>query len=165
MRLLVSIFQQSNDRASNILPSSNHVTFITWFNSITCDPCDPCYVRVSMKWGWPFFSCRAVSTSTPVSVTSKVCSNWEERFPSCRREDINYEVTCNMTSHLSRETWNDLAIKMRKISRRTIMEFHYLSNSSPVIWPEGVPPETLVNHRLYCETVSWFHYTNSSVFW
>ena len=143
-------------------------------------PCDPCYVKVSMKWGCPFFSCRAVSTSTPVSVTSKVCSNWEERFPSCRREDINYEITCTMTSHLSRETWpeylklgreklvirrcikNDLA--MRKISRRTIMEFHYLGNSSPVIWPEGVPPETLVNHRLYCETVSWFHYTNSSVF-
>lgn len=37
------------------------------------------------KWARPLSSGRRVRISQPVSVTSSVCSNWAERFPSYRK--------------------------------------------------------------------------------
>lgn len=63
---------------------------------VACDPAGvgrPCQVQSSAcpggsayiwlrKWARPLSSIRRVRISQPVSVTSRVCSNWAERFPS-----------------------------------------------------------------------------------
>ena len=41
------------------------------------------YNQESIKYGVCLLPGRAVSTSTPVSVTIIVCSNWADSFPSC----------------------------------------------------------------------------------
>ena len=41
------------------------------------------YNQESIKYGVCLLPGRAVSTSTPVSVTIMVCSNWADSFPSC----------------------------------------------------------------------------------
>ena len=47
------------------------------------------------KWALPLSSGLIVRISHPVFVTSKVCSNWAERFPSCNEPEASLNTKKN----------------------------------------------------------------------
>ena len=94
------------------------------------------YQDASIKCGVCNFPGRAVNTSTPVSVTTMVCSNWADSFPSWT---IRLLQTFNISSH------------------------PHLSDAGPVVWPGLVAPHALVDHWLDGEAVAGLHHAHSLV--
>lgn len=110
----------------------------------------------SIKWGWPSFSRLLVSTSQPVSVTSKVCSNWADLLPSW--------VTA---VQLSGQVWSRHVPAIRRTKRQISLrpEVKHLLPKKQNKTPTHQRHFTLRNHWFYSESMSRFHYSYSLVFW
>ena len=101
----------------------------------------------SMKYGFSGLAPgRAVRTSTPLSVTIMVCSNYEKMLWKLilQKSKLYFGVTFFIGTYLS---W----------------KFSVCRYSSPIVWPSLIRPNSFRYHGLDCKSVSRFHDTNCFV--
>lgn len=79
------------------------------------------------KWALPLSSGLIVRISHPVFVTSKVCSNWAERFPSCNEPEAS------------------LNTKKNKLTTNQKQELQWVSCDWRL--PDTPPAQTATSHR------------------
>jgi hypothetical protein len=124
-----------------------------------------------MKWGLPSHSVLWVKISQPVSVTSRVCSNWADRKPSWKLHDIVYingtfSYVSSKFYYIMMTSCNaSQSCMQHRHHSPTVTLLTYLCYSSPVVGPSDVPPRPLTDHGLYREGVTRSHHTYCLVLW
>ena len=134
------------------------------------------YNQESIKYGVCLLPGRAVSTSTPVSVTIIVCSNWADSFPSCVYMEsrvvqfLNYDYAMITSLHLksARSPAKPLRLRWAIWLAGSYWNLyddipHYLRDAGPVVWPGLVAPHPLVDHGLDGEHVARLHHAHRLV--